>query len=265
MQKLFILLALLASGNCNSFNAISYGFPLNSLLECYVANPLASYTGQPKAILEIPPKINLVPGPDGTVWLPQNSEYKPLVAENLNVPSLVNFLGEDYLPQLSQIIAPSTNTPAPFASQYIGVADGSGESIILLSSALTNGYPSNWDTTLTNFVSVTNPVETTAAKDLINAAGIGYCPLRTNWTRLPSSYFPPYVSGGYCSDSPLLKTCSVPAGLHCRPDLSPNNLVYMTVLRWDCCFSFQLGQSRWDCGWRKVQIPLVARCNCGCN
>lgn len=263
MQKILLLLALVASGSCNSANSISYGFPLNSLLECYVANPLARYPGQPKAILETPPKINIVPGPAGTVWLPQNSEYKPLVVENLDIPALINFLGADYLSQLTQIIAPNANTPAPLAKDYIGFADGSGESILLLSSSLTNGYPTNWQATKDGFSNaVVSPAETL---NLIDAAQIGYCPLKTNWTQLPSSYFPRYISGGYCADSPQLQTCSIPAGLHCQPDLTPDHLVYMTVLRWDCCFSYNLGQSRWDCGWRKVQIPIVARCNCGCS
>ena len=28
--------------------------------------------------------------------------------------------------------------------------------------------------------------------------------------------------------------------------------VYVTILRWDCCYNAFLGQLRWDCGWRKV-------------
>ena len=52
--------------------------------------------------------------------------FKPPSNGNLDVTSLINFLGEDYLPKLTQITAPNPSTPAPIASQYIGVADGSG-------------------------------------------------------------------------------------------------------------------------------------------
>ena len=54
------------------------------------------------------------------------TRYSPLVVENLNATALINFLGSDYLQQLTRINTPSPNTPAPLASQYIGVADGSG-------------------------------------------------------------------------------------------------------------------------------------------
>ena len=50
------------------------------------------------------------------------------------------------------------------------------ESIILLSSALTNGRPLNWMTTLENFENSAIG-GTTETVNLITAAEIGYCPL----------------------------------------------------------------------------------------
>ena len=52
------------------------------------------------------------------------------------------------------------------------------ESIVLLASSLTTGYPLDWSNTLQQFQDTSTIAFPTAdAENLINAAKIGYCPL----------------------------------------------------------------------------------------
>ena len=39
---------------------------------------------------------------------------------------------------------------------------------------------------------------------------------------------------------------------------SPHSLVYITVLRWDCCWNLSGRAWRWECGWRRVSSKKPA-------
>ena len=39
---------------------------------------------------------------------------------------------------------------------------------------------------------------------------------------------------------------------------SPHSLVYITVLRWDCCWNLRDRAWRWECGWRRVSSKKPA-------
>lgn len=77
MQKLAVVVVALATllGVCKATgdNAGSYGFDIDSLLECFTVNPYAGVPGQPIAKLEDIPIIAFQPGQSGEVYLPVDS------------------------------------------------------------------------------------------------------------------------------------------------------------------------------------------------
>lgn len=77
MQKLAVVVvavaALLGVSEATGDQFGSYGFDIDSLLECFTLNPYAGTPGQPIAKLEDIPIISVQPALSGEVWLPVNS------------------------------------------------------------------------------------------------------------------------------------------------------------------------------------------------
>lgn len=241
------------------------GYPVNSLLVCHVNNPYYYLPGQPPVVPEEPLKLTLLPGQRGRVWLPESSRYLPPIINggNIDTATLVTFLGQDYRGQLLSISKPPPGSIPPLPGLSSTSDLGSGGGMFMPSTA-----PAIFDSNLFNFVGdllrITGQTFDAGAitNDLL-LAGIDNCALKSNWTELPLSYFPRYISGGYCTDS-AQGSCSIPSGLHCIPRTNPDSLTYIPILRWDCCNTYTQNQWKWSCGWRKVLIPLISHCICGC-
>ncbi|XP_073975938.1 noggin-like [Rhodnius prolixus] len=74
------------------------------------------------------------------------------------------------------------------------------------------------------------------------------CPVGHRWRDLGPRFWPRWLKEGHCPSS----SCSVPAGMKCRPSAT----VHKSLLRWHC---------RKSCGWIKVQYPIVSECSCSCG
>eukprot|EP00731_Ephydatia_muelleri_P022048 Em0014g639a len=275
MYRTFIAIAfiLTAVERSRSISTDRLGYSINSLLVCYVNNPYYYLAGQPQVIPEAPPKIALVPSQEGLVWLPETPNYSPQInsAETINTVGLLLFLGQDFNGLLLSLNQPSPASVAPLpgtssSSTPAPTQVGSGGGMFMIP----NTAPSI-DLDLLDYVSyIINASGLNGNAPIITnqllSRGIGKCVLKANWTLLPSSYFPRYFSGGYCADPPeWLGTCSIPPGLHCAPKTNPDSLTYVPILRWDCCNTFSQNRWKWSCGWRKVLMPIVSQCFCGCT
>uniref|UniRef100_A0A0A9W9Y9 Noggin n=1 Tax=Lygus hesperus TaxID=30085 RepID=A0A0A9W9Y9_LYGHE len=74
------------------------------------------------------------------------------------------------------------------------------------------------------------------------------CPVGHRWRDLGSRFWPRWLKEGYCPAT----TCSIPAGMKCRPSATEHKY----LLRWHC---------RKTCTWIKVQYPVVTDCVCACG
>ena len=80
------------------------------------------------------------------------------------------------------------------------------------------------------------------------------CPLRYRWKNMGVRFWPPYVKESYCDTT---QSCSIPPGMNCKAAAYKN----LTFLRWHCQ---GISSEMKYCLWIEVQIPSVARCECGC-
>lgn len=102
------------------------------------------------------------------------------------------------------------------------------------------------------------------------ALGIGQCNLNPKVMTRPDFYFPRFQVQGTCR-SPM-NMCSLPMtndhefSQMCRADIGGDDQIYIQALRWDCCHSFTNEQD-WEniCGWRRVEFPVVHKCECSCD
>ncbi|BET03177.1 Noggin [Nesidiocoris tenuis] len=74
------------------------------------------------------------------------------------------------------------------------------------------------------------------------------CPVGYRWRDMGLRFWPRWLKEGYCPAT----TCSVPAGMKCRPSAREHKY----LLRWHC---------RKSCTWIKVQYPVVTDCACACG
>ncbi|XP_014671814.1 PREDICTED: noggin-2-like [Priapulus caudatus] len=82
-----------------------------------------------------------------------------------------------------------------------------------------------------------------------------YCPVVHKWKDLGVRFWPRWIREGRCYSEPGY-SCSVPAGMSCRPSTQTN----ITILRWHC--------PRWNpkqpCSWIRIQYPIINKCECSC-
>ncbi|XP_014243377.1 noggin-like [Cimex lectularius] len=74
------------------------------------------------------------------------------------------------------------------------------------------------------------------------------CPVSNRWRDLGPRFWPRWLKEGHCPAN----SCSVPAGMKCKP----SRTAHKYLLRWHC---------RKSCTWIKVQYPVVTECACSCG
>ena len=79
-----------------------------------------------------------------------------------------------------------------------------------------------------------------------------YCPLVYRWRDLGARFWPRYFHESTCYKG---RSCSIPAGLSCKPD--PATTVHKTVLYWRC-------ERKNSCKWIHVKYPMITNCKCSC-
>jgi hypothetical protein len=91
------------------------------------------------------------------------------------------------------------------------------------------------------------------------------CSLEGRWVALSNNFFPHHIFTGTCA--PVSgNTCGLGGEVACHPDLSINPRLE-SALTWDCCYvhsPFRDPGYTLECGWRRVNIPIVRGCRCGC-
>ena len=103
------------------------------------------------------------------------------------------------------------------------------------------------------------------AAEFARLNGLGRCDdeIEFTWVKLPDYYYPPFVLSGRCTST--TPSCAFPpdAGYKCTPDTE--DMQFVDVLRWDCCYVMI---DRWwmrRCGWRHVRVPTIIHCTCDCS
>jgi hypothetical protein len=93
------------------------------------------------------------------------------------------------------------------------------------------------------------------------------CRVAFHWVDAGPTYFPRYFRQGFCYN----RQCSLPDRdeFRCHADLSADSFGGLEASRWDCCWTtnhnYQSGLThKYECGFRKVTIPIVCDCDCRC-
>ncbi|KAK2156648.1 hypothetical protein LSH36_208g03030 [Paralvinella palmiformis] len=76
-----------------------------------------------------------------------------------------------------------------------------------------------------------------------------YCPVNYRWRDLGDRFWPRWIREGDCDAG---RTCSVPAGMRCKPQGSTTK----TILWWHC--------RRKSCFWIPIKYPIIVKCSCSC-
>jgi hypothetical protein len=224
-------------------------------------NPLAGRPGEPETKLEEIPTLGFYLNytAEGVYLSPLKSGFRSPVVGEFTAPVrnlLIEFVGPDLNDQLIAIGSERPNVP-PVAAGFI--------------------IPVRIRTSGVRFT-VTQPIDhRDDARARLNESGTpedeidtivdavrltSSCPVMPRWVRLPvGQFFPEWLSTVFCSGN----NCSLPSGMTCDPVLDAGSILHITVLRWDCCWSFVENQWMWECGWRKVRIPIIGQCNCMCG
>ncbi|ELU01643.1 hypothetical protein CAPTEDRAFT_155479 [Capitella teleta] len=84
-------------------------------------------------------------------------------------------------------------------------------------------------------------------------AAYTYCPVFYKWRDLGARFWPRWIKEGDCVASPHGRSCSVPAGMACKPQKSTAK----TVLWWHC-------RRKSPCKWIFIQYPIITNCQCSC-
>lgn len=100
------------------------------------------------------------------------------------------------------------------------------------------------------------------------AIDLGQCDLNPQAKERTPFYYPRFQVQGLCDG----RECSLPPtndhdfSMRCRPEVGGDDQIYIEALRWDCCHSFTIEQKyETICGWRKVEVPVVHKCQCSCD
>ena len=100
------------------------------------------------------------------------------------------------------------------------------------------------------------------------AIDLGQCDLMSQVKERPDYYYPRFQVQGSCSgmDCALPPTEDHDFSQKCRSQVGGDDQIYIQALRWDCCHSYTIQQSyEYICGWRKVEVPVVHKCECSCD
>jgi noggin len=76
-----------------------------------------------------------------------------------------------------------------------------------------------------------------------------FCPVNYRWRDLGERFWPRWIREGDCDSG---RSCSVPAGMHCKPQDSTTK----TILWWHC--------RRKSCYWIAIKYPIIVKCSCAC-
>lgn len=217
---------------------IVYPFPIDTVLRCRIPHPT-----QPGTIIDAPtPTIPLVPGEPGTVWLPEEIQFRPPPGR-LDAPWLVPLLPDGIPEGLLFLHCPRDGDEIPPV-------------MIPTASGMRPPIPPLVEGSLTGF----NASEQNTIRRFWGRVGFPACdePIY-NVTKLPDYYFPPCYAGGRCSGA----GCSLPEGQNCHA--TTRNTFRVRVFRWDCCWDYDRAVWRWACGWYVVYIQIVTECFCSCR
>lgn len=84
--------------------------------------------------------------------------------------------------------------------------------------------------------------------------GYTYCPVHYKWRDLGVRFWPRWIKEGTCDSSPHAgRSCSIPAGMTCKPKQSQAK----TLLWWHC-------RRKDPCKWIYIQYPIITGCKCSC-
>lgn len=89
------------------------------------------------------------------------------------------------------------------------------------------------------------------------------CKVAFRWQDAGPTYLPRYFRGGFC----LNRNCSLPDRdeFRCHADLSEEAVRLLEAARWDCCWTYTEQDGYiYQCGFRKVQFPIICDCDCRC-
>lgn len=238
-SALFIFLVVVLTVEAtNRFDVYS---SINNVIECAVPFwTSAGYIALPEEI----PILRLQPNISSVIWKPLGSRYTvPYGTPSTEV--LLNFLGDDFDSDYTSINLPPPDTPEIRVSRTLSDSD-----VLPLDEFFTD--------------TDNNTVQTVQEWAFNPNRNLGRCTLDSDWVKLDRSFFPRWYAGVFCNG----RDCSAPRGLNCHPDISEDNPPStVVVLNWDCCHSFIPYQNRFlfQCGWRKVKIPIISFCTCGCG
>ena len=82
------------------------------------------------------------------------------------------------------------------------------------------------------------------------------------WHIVRPYFFPNFILGVAC-DNRDNTGCSVPEGGSCIYDSRCDSL-NVPMLQWDCCWTWKGTAYEYECGWRRVFVPLITGCRCVC-
>lgn len=77
-----------------------------------------------------------------------------------------------------------------------------------------------------------------------------YCPVVYKWKELGERFWPRWIREGSCYQG---RSCSVPAGMTCRPQ----DATRKTILWWHC-------RQEDKCSWIPIRYPIITKCSCSC-
>lgn len=257
----FITLLLALRGAKATFDA-SNGrdpntFDLTTILECAVDG------GVPLNVPLVPRFVNVT---DNDFWLPETSGVK--------FPESLNWISNNYdaLVQLVAVLQDIDITLQSLADSTQAIPDNICNSTEIGFDKDNASYIV--DVLLSQGVRSTNISGLIFSSDQINSTGDEITRIRNvfrtleckvfhDWNDLGPTYLPRFNVGGRC----INRMCGFPArnGQICRPDVSQErNFFRLPGIRWDCCWEFVDDQHSYNCGWRRVSIPILCDCDCDC-
>lgn len=272
MVTLSVLVLAATIGVCMGWGPALSFFPETTLLQCMVPNPRYGETDQPATKVEeipvIPFHIVYDPAVPGT-W------FQPLVSSVARSPVAGEFASEtrdvllSFIENEVNIQLSATGADIPRFDPLNPEADAAslipqrirldGDGIGPIVETLQN-HTDEVDDRLDE-LGITDAGTRLAVINAHLALNLR-CNVRPMWTRLPiGQFFPEWIYASYCTGAP----CSLPGGLSCEPVVKAEAIAHTTFLRWDCCFSLINRRWEWRCGWRKVRLAYIGRCDCSCG
>jgi hypothetical protein len=265
MLKLCVVLLATFVGLSTAFGPPGY-FDEFSLLRCMVANPRAGQRDQPDTKEEPIPVLpfHVVYDNFGTWFQPVPSQIRSPVSGEFSAPLrdfLLEYVGSIVNIQLSTV---GGNTPTSIDNAPAGqlipqrlrlIEDGIGPIVEGLQNH-TEEINQRLDD-----LGIVGPER----QIIIDALLVlnDQCRVIAQWNRLPpGKFFPEWIFASYC---PKSSNCTVPPGMACEPVVKKEAIAHTLFLQWDCCWSLINRRWSYECGWRKVRLAYIGRCDCACG